>query len=261
MHATNNLFSSSPTSTASPIFIDWKLNSKGKLTLEEFIDLVPTVIRNHKQTNKHIQKNKMKTQKENQNTHSQEQHDPIANLFQRLQVTPEEISHYSFITEEKNYTRNLISTDDETYTLLLLCWNPNKASPIHDHPCDGCWMRILQGCINEKRFRYEYVLNDNNDGACCQEPERGQGQGQEGQKQESQLVCTQDSTFREGGQTFIDDNLGLHKIGNPGNELAISMHLYSPPFNKCRIWMDERNGMRSSVSCMVNFSEYGSLLR
>lgn len=122
-------------------------------------------------------------------------------------------------------------------------------------------MRVLKGCINEKRYRYEYVLNDNNDGACCQEPERGQGQGQEGQKQESQLVCTQDSTFREGGQTFIDDNLGLHKIGNPGNELAISMHLYSPPFNKCRIWMDERNGMRSSVSCMVNFSEYGSLLR
>jgi len=114
-------------------------------------------------------------------------------------------------------------------------------------------MRVLQGCINEKRYRYQYVLNDDNDGASCQEQEREQGQGQD-------LVCTQDSTFREGEQTFIDDHLGLHKIGNPGNELAITMHLYSPPFGKCRIWMDERNGGRSSVSCMVNFSEYGSLV-
>mmetsp|Transcript_25342 Transcript_25342/g.37537 ORF Transcript_25342/g.37537 Transcript_25342/m.37537 type:complete len:236 (+) Transcript_25342:328-1035(+) len=233
INTSNTFTSSSPTSIASPFFTNRKLHSTGNLTLEEFIDLVPTVIRKQKNKNK----------KQNQ---SQDHHDPIANLFQRLQVTPEELSHYSFITEEKNYTRNLISTDGDTYTLLLLCWNPNKASPIHDHPCDGCWMRVLQGSINEKRYR-----NELNDGASCQ------GQGQEhGQE----LVCTQDSTFREGEQTFIDDQLGLHKVGNPGNELAISMHLYSPPFGKCRIWMDEKNGGRSSVSSMVNFSEYGSLV-
>jgi hypothetical protein len=32
----------------------------------------------------------------------------------------------------------LIATDDETFTLLLLCWNPSKESPIHDHP----WVRL-----------------------------------------------------------------------------------------------------------------------
>ncbi|KAL7535306.1 hypothetical protein ACHAXR_008454 [Thalassiosira sp. AJA248-18] len=52
----------------------------------------------------------------------------------------------------KNYTRNLIATDNETFTLLLLCWNPGKCSPIHDHPCDGCWLRVCQGQIQETRY-------------------------------------------------------------------------------------------------------------
>jgi len=214
-NVSKSIFSSSPTSTLSPLFANRKLHSTGKLTLEEFTELIPTVIRTS-------------------NTKNQTKDDPIENLFHRLQVTQEEMSAYTFITEDKKYTRNLISTDDETYTLLLLCWNPNKASPIHDHPCDGCWMKILQGGINEKRYR----LDEN----------------------QQELICTKDSTFREGEIAFIDDHLGLHKVGNEGNELALSMHLYSPPFGKCRIWMDERDGGNSSIAHMCNHSEFGSLV-
>ena len=90
-------------------------------------------------------------------------------------------------------------------------------------------MRILQGSINEKRY-------------ICQN---------------DSLVCTSDLTFSTGEETFIEDKLGYHKVGNAGNELAISMHLYSPPFEQCRIWMDEGDGRKSSTSCMCNFSEYG----
>lgn len=54
--------------------------------------------------------------------------------------------------EHKCYTRNLIATDHETFTLLLLCWNGGKASPIHDHPCRGCWMRVCEGTVFETRF-------------------------------------------------------------------------------------------------------------
>ena len=56
----------------------------------------------------------------------------------------------------KNYTRNLIATDDETFTLMLLCWNADKESPIHDHVsvCYGFLANILlllllllRGCL------------------------------------------------------------------------------------------------------------------
>jgi hypothetical protein len=49
--------------------------------------------------------------------------------------------------------RNLIATDNETFTLMLLCWTPGKESPIHDHPCEGCWMRVVQGCVREVQVR------------------------------------------------------------------------------------------------------------
>jgi len=226
--------SSSPTCIASPLFTNRKLHhhrsssstttgGKRKLTLEEFIELIPTVIRN-------------KPKKQGKT-------DPVENLFRRLEVTQEDTSAYTFITEEKNYTRNLISTDDETYTLLLLCWNPNKSSPIHDHPCDGCWMRVLQGSINEKRYKINGSTTTTTTTTTNKE-----------------LICTKDSTFQEGEIAFIDDHLGLHKVGNQGKELAISMHLYSPPFGKCRIWMDEKNGENSCISRMHNYSEFGSLV-
>ena len=115
-----------------------------------------------------------------------------------MNISKEELKPYCFIEEKKNYTRNLIATDNETFTLLLLCWNPGKYSPIHDHPCNGCWMRVCQGSVNEVRYRKKNmskkeILHQGDDEVRAFE-------------------CTMDSTYSEGEQTFIDDNLGYHKV-------------------------------------------------
>ena len=73
-------------------------------------------------------------------------------MYRQLTLTNNEINQYTFVDPNKHYTRNLIATDNKTYTLLLLCWNPNHSSPIHDHPCDGCWMKVVQGNIREQRY-------------------------------------------------------------------------------------------------------------
>jgi predicted metal-dependent enzyme (double-stranded beta helix superfamily) len=59
---------------------------------------------------------------------------------------------YAFFDPLKPYTRNLVATDNKTFTLLLLCWTPGKESPIHDHPCDGCWVQVLEGSAIESRY-------------------------------------------------------------------------------------------------------------
>jgi hypothetical protein len=59
--------------------------------------------------------------------------DPVNQLFGRLNLHDEGLKKYALFDDRKNYTRNLIATDDETFTLLLLCWNADKESPIHDH--------------------------------------------------------------------------------------------------------------------------------
>jgi hypothetical protein len=63
---------------------------------------------------------------------------------------------YAHFDPSRHYTRNLIATDYTSYTLMLLCWNPGRESPIHNHPCNGCWLKVLQGSIKETR----YVEND-----------------------------------------------------------------------------------------------------
>jgi cysteine dioxygenase len=123
------------------------------------------------------------------------------------------------------YTRNLIATDHKNYTLLLLCWNAGQESPVHDHPCDGCWLQVLQGDIREVRY-------------------------------DRQLQCVSDETFREGALSYITDSDGYHKVGNPSKLPSVSLHLYAPPFQKCLCWRTEDPEQSSESECS-NFSEYG----
>lgn len=76
-------------------------------------------------------------------------------IHRRLVLERDEWDRFAIFDLSKNYTRNLIATDGEVFTLLLLCWNPGRESPIHDHPCDGCWMRLCEGSVQECRFVQE----------------------------------------------------------------------------------------------------------
>lgn len=68
--------------------------------------------------------------------------DPVNQLFGRLDLHDKELKKYALFDSMKNYTRNLIATDDETFTLLLLCWNTDKESPIHDHVSNYQYHRV-----------------------------------------------------------------------------------------------------------------------
>lgn len=76
------------------------------------------------------------------------------------------------------------------------------------------------------------------------------------QREPQVLECIRDETFTEGGIVFIEDSEGYHKVGNPSSTSpAVTMHLYSPPFQSCKIWLDERR--QPSRSCICHYSEYG----
>mmetsp|Transcript_15086 Transcript_15086/g.17226 ORF Transcript_15086/g.17226 Transcript_15086/m.17226 type:complete len:286 (+) Transcript_15086:354-1211(+) len=220
------------------------------INLNQFIKQLPDTIRNSSHTR-------------SSHNYLEYKHDPIAQLFRRLNISKQELEPFALIEPNKNYTRNLIATDDETFTLLLLCWNPGKYSPVHDHPCNGCWMRVCQGVVNEVRYeKKEHTIlppieeddADNGTKVCDDDVTFSSSSPS---PITTSFECTEDTTFKEGEQTYIHDNLGYHKVGNPSDTLSISMHLYSPPFSKCKIWMDPNDCSRSSTSRMCNFSEYG----
>lgn len=53
-----------------------------------------------------------------------------------------------------SYTRNLVDDGGERghYNLLILCWNPGKGSPIHDHAESSCFLKVLDGKLKETKY-------------------------------------------------------------------------------------------------------------
>ena len=73
-------------------------------------------------------------------------------LLESSEIDINDIKKFVKIDETINYTRNLISTDNKSYALILIWWNKGKYSPIHDHPSDGCWVKIISGTVNEIQY-------------------------------------------------------------------------------------------------------------
>ena len=36
--------------------------------------------------------------------------------------------------------------------MLILCWNPGKGSPIHDHDESACFLKVLDGELEETKY-------------------------------------------------------------------------------------------------------------
>jgi cysteine dioxygenase len=165
-------------------------------------------------------------------------------------LPPSEWERYAVVDPSKSYTRNLVATDHRTYALLVLVWTPGKASAIHDHPCDGCWMRVLSGSIRECRYAPKGPLLSETSPSCG-------GGGDIGSC--AALECIRDDCYHEGQVLHIEDCLGYHKVENPSpTQPAVTMHLYSPPFGRCRVWLDETSCASSRSSWVRYDSEYGN---
>ena len=137
--------------TASEVYAsyDYAKDSKAiSISLKEFVDTLPPILYRLKMQERKSFQDRVQMES-NQGT----KEDPVTQLFSRLDLNEPELKEYALADPMKNYTRNLVATDNETFTLLLICWNPGKESPIHDHPCDGCWVRVCQGKIEETRYK------------------------------------------------------------------------------------------------------------
>jgi len=133
--------------------------------------------------------------------------------------------------DQYRYTRNLVDEGNGKFNLMIVCWGEGHGSAVHDHSDAHCFMKILQGSLSEVRFAWPKD-EDNS----LQEISRHTLQSNE--------IC------------YINDSLGLHRVENPSHsERAVSLHLYCPPFNSCKMF-DQKTG--HSTKCQVTFwSKFG----
>jgi cysteine dioxygenase len=151
-------------------------------------------------------------------------------------VEVDTLSPYLFFSK-KCYTRNLIFKND-LFEAMAVCWNVGQASLIHDHNEQSCWMTMIAGKLRIKNFR---VVEQDLAAHFCK------------------LKPTDEFDLIPGTCAEVLLEEPLHQVFNPAefNEPAVSLHVYSRPFERCNVYSLQKNEVRERQ--LEYTSVYGKL--
>jgi len=156
------------------------------------------------------------------------------NVYQFLAKNPidvDTISRY-FFWSKNFYTRNLIYKD-ERFELMALCWDKGQMSRIHNHADQMCWMTVPVGKLRGQNFKVLEI--DEAKGFCkLEETEQFDLSGCLAAKVELEEP--------------IHQILNLPKF----DERAVSLHIYSKPFDKCLSYCRETNRFAEVSLCYTS---------
>jgi predicted metal-dependent enzyme (double-stranded beta helix superfamily) len=106
------------------------------------------------------------------------------------------------------YVANRHDAEDGSFSLQIFVWPPGTRTKIHDHSSWGAYCCAIGSVLEE---RYERL----DDGS---RPDHAR------LKKVWQLSWSSE----DGASTVLPGDGGIHRVGNPGESTAISMHLYGP---------------------------------
>jgi predicted metal-dependent enzyme (double-stranded beta helix superfamily) len=141
-------------------------------------------------------------------------------FLQRNSVAPETLTPY-LTWDRQHYTRNLI---DKTplYELIAICWEVGQISSVHNHRDQNCWMSVPLGRLLVENFHL-----------VSQDLEHGK----------SQLTPTDTVEMNATHPCAVDPADPVHRVVNPKHfgERAVSLHIYSRPFDTCVVYSPEQS--------------------
>lgn len=97
--------------------------------------------------------------------------------------------------KHNSYNKIILYRNTE-FEIILISWDKNVCTNIHNHPENGCLMNILEGNLIEEIYKKDNLLTKN--------------------------------FYGKGNISYIHDSLGYHKIYNK-DQYSFSLHIYSPP--------------------------------
>ena len=100
---------------------------------------------------------------------------------------------------------------DSTLNLQLFLWPANAWTPIHDHTSWGVYLCIAGALLEDRYTR----LDDNSQSATAQLRHEWRSEWRAGQH-----------------STLLPYAAGIHRVGNPSDRPAVSLHLYGPRFSQ-----------------------------
>ena len=138
---------------------------------------------------------------------------------------------------KNHYTRNLIFKN-ELFELVAVCWEVGQSSMIHNHHNQNCWMAIPVGRLRVQNFK---LLEQDETTRCCR------------------LQPTTAIDIHKLLPAEVDPEEPIHQVLNLSdfNQRAVSLHIYSRPFDRCLVYSMETGEYREIP--LHYTSEYGKL--
>jgi cysteine dioxygenase len=145
--------------------------------------------------------------------------DRIIHFLKSTPVLSETLAPY-LTWDKQHYTRNLV---DKTplYELVAICWEVGQASSVHNHREQNCWMAVPLGRLRVENFQ---VISQNLDDGKCH------------------LETANTVEMNPLQPCAVDPLEPVHRVYNPRefNQRAVSLHLYSRPFDTCVVYSPEQ---------------------
>lgn len=166
--------------------------------------------------------------------HALNEIETLRHLLQEKPVQAESLAPY-LTWDRQHYTRNLIDRTS-SYELMAICWEVGQASSVHNHRGQNCWMAVPIGRLQVENFHL--VHEDVAAGRCKLEPKN--------------IV-----EMNVGEPCAVDPADPVHRVFNPRefNQRAVSLHVYSRPFDTCVVYSPEQ-GTCGEIRLHFN-TEYG----
>lgn len=120
-------------------------------------------------------------------------------MLASIELPPEELEKYARWSAD-HYQRIPIDTGD-TYSLLLICWEPGQRTPIHQHRDEQSWVVVLEGELTETVYYNPST-------------------------ESTSLRLRETNVMEKGGMTYMNPDQGLHELVNTSSGRTISIHLY-----------------------------------
>jgi len=158
--------------------------------------------------------------------------DRVSEMLRHTKLNPREWKQHA-IFRRGRYTRNIVGYAPGQYIALLLCWERGQQSPIHDHSGAHCFVKMLTGKLKEEQFSWA-----------------------PGRQAADPIVVDEailDAGVEANSVAFAHDDKGLHRVSNPdGEEVAVSLHIYSPPFEDCLVFPPTGGAARRAPMVSIN---------
>ena len=143
------------------------------------------------------------------------------NVYRFLADNPVDVDSIApYINWSDNfYTRNLIFKN-ERFEMMAICWNKGQSSRIHNHADQMCWMTVPIGKLRGQNYRAVEIDESRN---YCK------------------LTETDQFNLSDCLTAKVELEEPIHQILNlpEFDERAVSLHIYSKPFDKCLAYCRE----------------------